>query len=104
MWFLIPLTGSPSTFQIAMVGVNYIMTIKWNSAPEGGWEFDLTDSDTNTPLLAGAPLICGADCLSGLEYLGIGGSLIVYTNGDNSAVPTFTNLGTESNFYFVTPN
>lgn len=101
-WFLIPLISTPQTFQIGLAGVNYLMTVKWNDQPDGGWEFDLTLSDTSVPLVAGAPLITGADCLSGLGYLGIGGKLFVYTNGQPAAVPTFTNLGTESNLFFVT--
>lgn len=101
-WFLIPLQNIPQQFQISLAGVNYILTVKWNASQDAGWEFDLADADTNTPLLAGQPLITGADCLSGLEYLGIGGEFWIYTNGDSNAVPTFTNLGVESNLYFVT--
>jgi hypothetical protein len=47
-------------------------------------------------------LITGADCLSGLEYLGITGQLVVFTDGDELAVPTLENLGVESNLYFLT--
>lgn len=101
-WFLIPLISTPQSFQIGLAGVNYIMTVKWNDSLDAGWEFDLILSDTAEFLIAGAPLITGCDCLSGLEYLGIGGQLFVNTNGDPSAVPTFTNLGTESNLYFAT--
>jgi hypothetical protein len=101
-WVLIPLIGSPETFQIGLTGINYLMTVKWNDSPDGGWEFDLALSDTAILLVAGVPLITGADCLAGLEYLGIGGKIFVYTDGDSTLVPTFTNLGTESNLYFVT--
>lgn len=100
-WFLIPLISIPQTFQIQLNGVNYQLTVKWNAADDAGWQFDLADADTNTPLLAGQPLITGASCLAGLEYLGIDGDLWVYTNGDPDAVPTFTNLGIDSNLYFV---
>lgn len=100
--FLIPLINGPQSFQIALAGVNYTLVVKWNDAPDAGWEFDLLDADTNTYLVAGQTLITGADCLSGLEYLGIGGLFIVYTNGNADAVPTFENLGIDSNLYFVT--
>ncbi len=100
-WFLIPLSNNPQTFQIALGGVNYILTVKWNQSADAGWEFDLTDADTNTPLIFGAPLITGANCLAGLEYLGIGGLFIVETDGNPDAVPTFENLGVNSNLYFV---
>jgi hypothetical protein len=57
---------------------------------------------TNLPIVACVPFITGADLLDGLEYLGIPGQLIVYTDGDDTAVPTLNNLGTESNLYFLT--
>lgn len=100
-WYLIPLQAIPQTFTIALAGVNYILTVKWNNSADAGWEFDLTNSDTNTPLVAGQPLITGANCLSGLDYLGIGGMFIVLSDGNSDAVPTFTNLGVNSNLYFV---
>jgi hypothetical protein len=100
-WFLIPLLSIPQTFQIQLAGINYQLTVKWNAADEAGWQFDLSDADTNTPILAGQPFITGTSCLAGLEYLGIGGDFWIYTNGDADAVPTFTNLGVDSNLYFV---
>jgi len=100
--FLIPLQGSPQSFAIALSGVNYLLTVKWNDSPDAGWEFDITNADTNTILVAGIPIITGADCISGLEYLGIPGFFLADTDGDPNAVPTFDNLGINSNLYFVT--
>ena len=100
--FLIPLVNTPQTFQIALAGVNYTMTVKWNDASDAGWQFDLANADTNASLIAGAPFVTGVDILAGLGYLGINGSLFVATDGDQNAVPTFTNLGVNSNLYFVT--
>jgi hypothetical protein len=99
--FLIPLANTPQSFQITLAGVTYTMTVKWNAQPDAGWVMDLADSNNNS-LAAGIPLITGLDCLSGLEYLGIEGSLFVMTNGDPFAVPTLDNLGTDSNLYFQT--
>ena len=101
-WYLIPLSSDPQTFQISLAGVSYQMTVKWNDAVDAGWQFDLVNADTAENLVFGAPIITGADCLSGLEYLGINGSFIAYTNGMPSAVPTIDNLGTDCNLYFVT--
>lgn len=101
-WFIIPLVNIPQIFNISLAGVNYNMTVKWNEFDEGTWLFDLENSDTNTPLLFGAPFVTGTNLLANLEYLGIGGSLIVYTNGDPSLVPTFDNLGSDANLYFLT--
>lgn len=100
--FIIPLTNLPQSFDIALAGVNYTMTCRWNDAPDGGWFIDLANSDTALPVVANIPLITGGDCLAGLEYLGINGQLFVYTDGDETAVPTLENLGTESNLYFLT--
>lgn len=100
--FVLPLTNIPQQFAIALAGKEYIMTSKWNNAPDAGWVFDLTDAETNESIVANVPLITGADLLAGLEYLGIDGELIVFTDGDETAVPTLENLGVESNLYFRT--
>ena len=99
---LIPLKNVPQSFEITLSGVTYTMTVKWNDATEGGWVFDLADAVSNTSLVANIPLIVGADCLSGLAYLGINGKMYVFTDGDEFAPPTLENLGLESNLYFVT--
>ncbi len=100
--FLLPLVNIPQTFEIALAGVNYLMTCRWNDAEDAGWILDLADAVTNENIVANIPLITGADCLAGLEYLGINGEIIVYTDGDELAVPTLDNLGVESNAYFST--
>jgi hypothetical protein len=104
--YLIPLVSTPQMFTINLAGISYNMTCKWNNAQDSdgnyaGWALDISDSNNN-PLACNIPLITGADCLSGLEYLGIQGSLIAFTSGDPTAVPTFTNLGSDSNLYFQT--
>ncbi len=100
--FVLPLVNVPQKFDIALAGVNYLVTCKWNDAPEAGWVLDLALADTGVVIATNIPLITGADCLAGLDYLGIGGELIVYTDGNELAVPTLANLGVESNLYFVT--
>lgn len=100
--FLLPLVNIPQIFNITLAGVDYTFTCRWNAADEAGWLLDIEDANTGTPLAAGIPLIVGANLLSGLEYLGIGGELYVYTNGDQFAVPTLFDLGVESNVYFIT--
>lgn len=98
----IPVTNSPQTFQISLAGKDYSLTCKFNSAVEAGWIIALADTNTGVPIADNIPLITGADLLVGLEYLGIGGQLFVYTDGDGLAVPTLDNLGVESNLYFQT--
>ena len=96
--YLIPLENVPQTFTIDLAGVTYTLTSKWNDMAQS-WYLDIADESGN-PICAGMPFITGADLLSGLAYLGIDGALIVYTNGDPSAVPTIDNLGGDCNLYF----
>jgi hypothetical protein len=98
--YLLPLQNIPQTFGISLSGVTYTMTCRWNDAQEAGWVLDIADANGN-PLAVNIPLITGCDCLSGLEYLGIQGQLVVQTNGDNFAVPTLDNLGVNSNVYYL---
>lgn len=100
--FLIPLTNVPQNFQIELGGKNYLMTCRWNDAPEGGWCVDFADGVTNEPIIANVPLVAGVDLLDGLAYLGFNGSLFVYTDGAELQPPTLENLGVESNLYFQT--
>lgn len=100
--FKVPMSTTPQKFQINLGGIDYLMTCKWCSADDGGWVLDIDDAETDEPIVHGLPIITGADILSGLSYLGFTGVLFVYTDGDQYAVPTFDNLGTESNLYFDT--
>jgi hypothetical protein len=100
--FLIPLDNFPEQFDISLAGVQYIMISKWNDAPDAGWVLDIQDS-TGTPIACNVPLITGDDCLDGLGYLGINGSLFVQTTGASPLdVPTYANLGVDCNLYFQT--
>lgn len=99
--FIIPLINEPQQFEIALAGVNYLMTCKWNDSDDAGWVLDIAD-DSGTPIICNMPLITGADLLDGMDYLGIQGSLFIFTDGDDFATPTLLNLGVESNLYFQT--
>lgn len=100
--FILPVQNIPQTFQISLAGKNYLMTCKWNSSFEAGWVLDFVDAVSNLPVVFNVPLICGANCLDGLDYLGFQGDLVVFTDGNELAVPTLLNLGVESNLYFLT--
>ena len=80
--FLVPLTNVPQQFQIALAGATYIIICKWNDADDAGWVIDISDQNEN-PIACNIPLITGADCLSGLEYLGIDGNLYVSSSGSS---------------------
>ncbi len=97
-----PLTNTPQQFEISLAGKNYILTCKYNASVDAGWTLDFADALTEESIVANVPLVTGVDILSGLSYLGFNGQLIVFTDGNDLAVPTLTNLGVESNLYFVT--
>lgn len=97
----VPLSPVPQKFSIALSGITYRLRVWWNAAPMGGWQLDINDANDN-PLAHGIPLVTGSNLLDQLEYLGIGGWLVVETDYDLEAVPNFNNLGTTSHLYFLT--
>ena len=99
--YQIPLTSDPQQFEILLAGVNYTITSRWNDQC-GFWFINIADSNGD-PIASNIPLITGADCLDGLDYLEIDGSLYILTSGSHpDDVPTLDNLGTACNLYFVT--
>lgn len=99
--FKIPLDGIQQSFEINLANVDYNFIVKYNPSNDAGWIIDILDSN-QINIVGNIPMITGADCLAGLEYLGINGSLWVLTDQDVTAVPTFTNLGKDCNLYFQT--
>lgn len=97
----IPLSPQAQTFNIALGGTTYRLTVQWNNAPTGGWVLDIADSD-DVPVIAGIPLVTGIDLLEQYPDAGINGSLEVQTDTDLFAVPDFSNLGKTSHLYFLT--
>jgi hypothetical protein len=101
--YQIPLVNTAQQFLIPLNGVYYTMTNKWNDMGQF-WTLDIADQNNN-PIVSNIPLITGADCLAGLDYLDLGGSLYVYSSGsDVNAIPTLDNLGVDSFLVFVTVN
>lgn len=96
----IPLTPTPQRFGITLQQVTYVMRVTWADAPGGGWVLDIADTN-DVPIVNGIPLVTGANLLAGYEYLGLSGSLVVQTDHDTDALPTFDNLGLTSHLYFV---
>ena len=97
----IPLTPTPQTFGITLAGIGFRMTVVWMAAPTGGWVLNIADASGN-PIVSGIALVTGADLLAQYAYLGFGGSLVVQTDYNTDALPTFNNLGISSHVYFVT--
>jgi hypothetical protein len=97
----IPLQAQPQSFTITLSGVTYTLTIQYRNVAMGGWILDIADSNNN-PIIQGIPLVTGANLLAQYAYLGFVGTLWVQTQSDPDAVPTFTNLGTDGQVYYVT--
>ena len=98
--FKIPLISVPQRFAINLGGRSFIMINVWNPQHQS-WEISMLDGDTEEYIFACMPLVTGVDLLKQFAHLGINGSLIVYTDGNDFAVPTEFNLGNESNLYYL---
>lgn len=97
--FLIPFENIPQEFNISIDGRSLTIFQRWNEW--GGWVIDISNADTNESLIAGLPLVTGADLLEPFPELGFVGKLAVYTDGDPTATPTLDNLGQDSNVYYL---
>lgn len=122
-YYEIPTSASPQTFSIQLVGVTYNLRLTYHEANAehagaivaidtdsdslvdlnvmSSWILDIFDT-TDNPLVLGIPLIPGIDLLYQYQYLKIGGSLVVSTDGDPDRTPEFNDLGTSSHLWFVT--
>ena len=98
--FRIPFANTPQRFAISLSGKSYIVQNVWNPESQS-WELSMYDGDTEQAIFVGMPMTSGLDLLSQFKHLGIGGSLFIYTDGNELAVPTETNLGVESNLYYL---
>lgn len=96
--FEIPLTPQNQKFQIFLSGLQYTLNVRWNKFANA-WSMDIYDVN-QIPLVSGVPLVTGADLLAQLKYLGIGGQLIVQSDGVTNAVPTYENLGSVGHLYY----
>lgn len=95
----IPLSPTPQTFTITLAGVEYRLTVKWNTV-SSCWVLDFA-TPAGAAILNGIPLVTGTDLLAQYPHLDFGGQLVVQTDDDTDAVPTFDNLGTNGHLFFV---
>ena len=97
--YIVPLTPEPQAFDVVLAGVSYRLTVRWCGAPEGGWMLDLADAE-GAPLVAGIPLVTGADLLAPYPDLAIGGMLWLYATDD--LPPGYDGLGGTVQLIFET--
>lgn len=94
----VPMTPVAQSFQIALGGTVFGLTVFWCS-PAACWVMNIADSN-GAPIVNGIAIVTGVDLLQPYAYLDFNGSLIVFTDGDADAVPTFDNFGIASHLYF----
>lgn len=97
--FEIPLSPMAQRFTIQLAGTFYVLRFTWNVLLMT-WVLDIANAN-DKPMACGIPLITGADLLAQYKYLGIGGQLIVQSDTDVNAVPTYANLGSIGHLYFI---
>lgn len=97
--FEIPLSATPQTLTIPMSGTIYNLYVHW-SVIDQIWIIDISDQNNNL-IVGGINLVTGVDLLTAYRYLGFKGSLIVQTDTDTLAIPTFENLGSTSHLYYL---
>ncbi len=97
--FEIPLKPQAQTFNVALNGTSYKLRVVWNVA-SSCWVLDIADALGNA-ILVGLPLATGANLLDQYAYLGLGGALIVSSDGDVTHVPQYAELGVTGHLYFV---
>jgi hypothetical protein len=95
----IPLQPQPQRFTISLANVFYGFYVQWREKAQQ-WIMDISDRDGNL-LIAGVPLLPGADLLAQYQYLGIDGELWVASDGVPDISPTYSNLGVGSHLYFL---
>lgn len=96
----LPLISTPQQLAVSLSGTVYNLRMSW-CKPAQCWILDVSDAN-GVPVLQGVPLVTGTNLLGQYAYLGIPGKLVVLTDSDPDAVPTFTDLGSQGHVYYVT--
>ena len=95
---IIPTQPQNQQFRVSLNAVTYVFKLVYRADT---WYADISDANGN-PILAGVPLVTGADLLAQYGYLGIGGKLQTASSGINpDATPTYSGLGSISQLYFT---
>lgn len=95
----IPLSPDNQQFNILIGTGNYRICVIWRDV--AGWVMDLQDS-SGEDIIAGIPLVTGADLLAQYKYIGLGFAMVCLCDAATQEYPTKTDLGSGSHLYVVT--
>lgn len=96
--FSIPLLPQSQTLSVQLAGVNYTLALNWNGFSKS-WTLDIFNAQGR--ILSGMPLVANVDLLEQYGYMNFGGELIAATVGQRGVPPTYDNLGSAGQLYFV---
>lgn len=100
--FRVPLENVPQRFDISIGGAQLAIESKFNTMLNS-WVLSFFYANSGEVIVTNMPMVTGVDLFGQLKYLNVfSGELIVYTDGDDFAVPTEENLGQEANLFYVT--
>ena len=99
-YFEVPMTPLPQRIAITLAGNPWNLAVYWNDIL-GVWVLDISDQ-SQVPVLTGIPIVAGVDLLAQHQHLGFGGSLVVQSDANSFADPTFENFGLGSRLIFAT--
>lgn len=96
----IPLRPGPQELWVDLPNGAFRLRLIYAVAPEAGWLMDIADASMNW-LVRGIPLVTGCDLLAQHRHLGIlDAPLYCVTEGDMTAPPRFSDIGTVSHLCF----
>lgn len=102
--FRIQLQPFNQKLTVSLGGATYLLNVVYNGA-NGTWIMDIADQNGND-IATGIPLTTGADLIGQFEYLGIGGpggQMVAQSSFSSDVPPTYSDLGTTGNLFFVLP-
>lgn len=85
-------------FSMAVKGNSYSFRVLWRDIC---WMLDISD-DTGAIIIAGIPLVTGADLMEPFNHIGLGFSLLVVCDVPGQDYPTETDLGSRSHLCIIT--
>ncbi|MDN8543373.1 hypothetical protein QZH36_18375 [Erwinia sp. BC051422] len=94
----IPLTPDNQLFDISINNSDYKMRIIWR---ESGWFLDLQNSDGGD-IIAGIPLVTGADLVAQYAYLQLGFGLWLFSDSSGNTAPDQYDLGYTAHLCIIT--